>query len=61
VWDQPVLATDCGDEIALWLSQFILKKDTGCRLMYYPMNESKRNVRPKNSFSKLTAKDTVSK
>lgn len=26
---------DCGDEAAIWFSQYILEKDTGARLGYY--------------------------
>ncbi|PSN39534.1 hypothetical protein C0J52_12382 [Blattella germanica] len=30
-----ISALDCGDEIASWLSKYILDSDTGCRLGYY--------------------------
>lgn len=36
VWNQDVMVIDCGDEIAKWISRFILKEDDGLRLVYYP-------------------------
>ncbi|KAF4523608.1 hypothetical protein B566_EDAN014582 [Ephemera danica] len=58
VWDQGVQVVDCGDEVASWLSQFIMQQEVGCRLMYYPLVVPTRDVRPKNVFSKITANDT---
>ncbi|XP_028982579.1 mitochondrial amidoxime reducing component 2 [Diachasma alloeum] len=45
VWGQPVPACDCGEEIARWLSRFLLQEDTGLRLVYYPLDGPYRDVR----------------
>ncbi|RLU24163.1 hypothetical protein DMN91_004373 [Ooceraea biroi] len=42
VWGQPVLACDCGEEVARWLSRFLLQEDTGLRLVYYPLDRPTR-------------------
>ncbi|KAH0955314.1 hypothetical protein HN011_003520 [Eciton burchellii] len=47
VWGQPVLACDCGEEVARWLSRFLLQEDTGLRLVYYPLDRPTRDVRTK--------------
>jgi len=61
VWDQPVQVFDCGDEVAEWLSKFLLDSTTGCRLVYYPLEKSTRPIRPKNKvFEKTKSKDAVS-
>lgn len=48
VWGQAVPARDCGEEVARWLSRFILQEDTGLRLVYYPLDRSVRTVRQRN-------------
>ncbi|KAF7988343.1 hypothetical protein HCN44_000916 [Aphidius gifuensis] len=48
VWGQPVPAADCGEEIARWLSRFLLQEDTGLRLVYYPLDQPSRDVRTVN-------------
>ncbi|XP_034946877.1 mitochondrial amidoxime reducing component 2-like [Chelonus insularis] len=53
VWGQKVPACDCGDEIAQWLSRFILEQDTGLRLVYYPLDKSSRDIRPNNRLFPL--------
>jgi len=62
VWGQAVPARDCGEEVARWLSHFLLQEDAGLRLVYYPLDRPakemhKRNV---NFFPLLTTMDTVS-
>ncbi|XP_050085129.1 mitochondrial amidoxime-reducing component 1-like isoform X1 [Anopheles aquasalis] len=59
VWDQPVTAIDCGEEVARWLSRFLLQEDTGLRLVLYPYDRPTRPVRPKNRIHRmLTARDS---
>ena len=41
---QKVPASDCGDEAAKWLSNFLLQKEEGFRLVYYPTEETSRKV-----------------
>ncbi|KAI9561759.1 hypothetical protein GHT06_012720 [Daphnia sinensis] len=36
VWGDEVTAFDCGDQAAQWLSQYILQKDSGARLVHLP-------------------------
>lgn len=59
VWGQTVTAVDCGEEVARWLSRFILSEDFGLRLMFYPLDHPTRDVRPKNKIHlKLTPRDS---
>ncbi|KXJ77149.1 hypothetical protein RP20_CCG008237 [Aedes albopictus] len=59
VWGQTVTAVDCGEEVARWLSRFILSEDFGLRLMFYPLDYPTRDVREKNKIHlKLTARDS---
>ncbi|XP_011268142.2 mitochondrial amidoxime-reducing component 1 isoform X1 [Camponotus floridanus] len=60
IWGDAVLARDCGEEIARWLSRFLLQEDTGLRLVYYPLDRSARKIRKQylNYFPLLTATDT---
>ncbi|CAD6240078.1 GSCOCG00002492001-RA-CDS, partial [Cotesia congregata] len=48
VWSQSVPACDCGEEVARWLSRFLLQEDTGLRLVYYPLDGPYRDVRENN-------------
>lgn len=41
-------AIDCGEDAARWFSKFLLNKDEGLRLVFYPSNEPKPYVAPKN-------------
>ena len=41
---QTVPACDCGEEVAKWLSRFLLQKEEGLRLVYYPKTESSRKI-----------------
>lgn len=60
VWGDEVLATDCGDEVALWLSQYIFQKDTGARLVYFPYTDkSPRVVKPKPGHPWMRETDGV--
>ncbi|XP_012288201.1 mitochondrial amidoxime reducing component 2 isoform X3 [Orussus abietinus] len=54
VWGQAVAACDCGEEVARWLSRFLLQEDTGLRLVNYPLERSSREVRTKNQPFPLT-------
>ncbi|XP_059617977.1 mitochondrial amidoxime reducing component 2-like [Phlebotomus argentipes] len=36
VWGETVTTIDCGDDVAAWISKFLLNDDTGFRLVYYP-------------------------
>lgn len=62
VWGQAVPARDCGEEVARWLSRFLLQEDAGFRLVYYPLDRPAREVRKRNeNFFPLTSTtDTVS-
>ncbi|CAD1476740.1 unnamed protein product, partial [Heterotrigona itama] len=58
VWGQPVFACDCGEEVARWLSRFILQEDTGFRLVYYPLQHPTREIRSRLKIFPMTADDT---
>ncbi|XP_058064321.1 mitochondrial amidoxime-reducing component 1 isoform X1 [Anopheles bellator] len=59
VWDQPVSTIDCGEEVARWLSRFLLSEDFGLRLVLYPHDSPTRPVRPNNRIhALLTARDS---
>ncbi|XP_070502419.1 sensory neuron membrane protein 1-like [Chironomus tepperi] len=59
VWTQTVDVIDVGDEVAKWLSRFILKEDFGLRLVYYSKTYPTRSVREKNTvFETAIAADT---
>lgn len=36
VWGQEVEVIECGEDVSKWISRFILKKDEGLHLVYYP-------------------------
>ncbi|XP_065349384.1 mitochondrial amidoxime-reducing component 1 [Cloeon dipterum] len=58
VWGQPVESIDCGDNVAKWLSQFMIGSDSGCRLVYYPKEKSTRTIKEKHlSYSLAKPKD----
>nr|XP_012232102.1 PREDICTED: mitochondrial amidoxime-reducing component 1 [Linepithema humile] len=58
VWGQAVSARDCGEEIARWLSRFLLHEDTGLRLVYYPLDRPTRPIRSKDKIFPLEESDT---
>ncbi|KAL7029786.1 hypothetical protein ACKWTF_006366 [Chironomus riparius] len=59
VWTQTVDVIDVGDEVAEWFSKFILKEDSGLRLVYYSQTYPTRSVREKNAvFETAIADDT---
>lgn len=61
VWGVPVIACDCGEEAARWLSRFLLQDDTGLRIVYYPLDHSTREKRARDKvFKKIENTDTVS-
>lgn len=45
VWSQKVDSVDAGDEVAEWISQYVLGQDAGLRLVFYPRSSSMRSVR----------------
>ncbi|KAK6620500.1 hypothetical protein RUM44_006902 [Polyplax serrata] len=47
VWTVPVYGWDCGDKVAKWLSQCLLKQDEGMRLIYCVNQEKAKDVNPK--------------
>lgn len=60
VWQQEVTTIDAGDEVAEWLSTFVLGEKDGLRLVYYPQTVPTRAVRKHNLvFKKLTQADVV--
>ncbi|XP_038104435.1 mitochondrial amidoxime-reducing component 1 isoform X2 [Culex quinquefasciatus] len=59
VWGQTVTAVDCGEELARWLSRFLLSEDFGLRLVFYPLAHPTRPVREKNLIHiNLTPRDS---
>ncbi|XP_076276755.1 mitochondrial amidoxime-reducing component 1 isoform X2 [Lasioglossum baleicum] len=58
VWGKPVTACDCGEEVARWLSRFILMEDTGFRLVYYPLAGPTRELRQRNKKFDFRCDDT---
>jgi uncharacterized protein YcbX len=59
VWNESVEIIDCGDEVAGWLSDFILSEDKGLRLVYYPASLPSRDVREKNKIFDTTFRKDV--
>lgn len=59
VWQQEVNTVDCGDEIAQWLSQYVLGQQAGLRLQFYPDSYPTRQNREKNNKFKITDRDVV--
>lgn len=59
VWGEAVDAVDCGEEVAKWISRFIVSEDFGMRLVFYPNSQPTREVREKNrSFLTMTSSDS---
>ncbi|XP_058064323.1 mitochondrial amidoxime-reducing component 1-like [Anopheles bellator] len=42
VWGEPVTVVDCGEEVARWFSRYLVDRDTGYRLRYYPHEHAQR-------------------
>lgn len=42
VWGETVPTVDCGDEVAKWLSKYLLDEGEGYRLVFYPLDETSR-------------------
>lgn len=60
VWRQEVKTIDVGDEVAEWLSTYVLNEKEGLRLVYYPDTVPTRPVRSHNlKFKHLTKADAV--
>lgn len=59
VWDEKVKVHDAGDDVAEWVSKFILNENSGIRLVYFASNVPTRDVREKNKvFETAIPKDT---
>ncbi|XP_055684866.1 mitochondrial amidoxime reducing component 2-like [Lutzomyia longipalpis] len=59
VWGQAVDAVECGEEVARWISRFLVSEDIGMRLVFYPNALPTRDVREKNKgFPDLTKIDS---
>ncbi|XP_055616613.1 mitochondrial amidoxime reducing component 2 isoform X2 [Toxorhynchites rutilus septentrionalis] len=59
VWGQTVTAVDCGEEVARWLSRFLLSEDFGLRMVFYPLDYPTRVVREVNRIHiNLTPRDS---
>lgn len=48
IWGQEIEVIDCGDEVAAWFSEFILKEKTGIRLVHYPFKKPTRPISKDN-------------
>jgi uncharacterized protein YcbX len=44
VWGSPIDTVDVGDQAADWFSRYLLNKDFGMRLVYYPSMKSDRKL-----------------
>ncbi|XP_052868784.1 mitochondrial amidoxime-reducing component 1-like [Anopheles cruzii] len=42
VWGETVTTVDCGEEVARWFSRYLVDRDTGYRLRYYPHQHPQR-------------------
>lgn len=61
VWQNSAPVVDCGDEVAKWFSRFIIGKDDGFRLVFYPSNEPKPGfIKQKKLFKSADRVDSVS-
>lgn len=59
VWEESVDVIDAGDEVAQWISRFILQADSGLRLVFYASIVPTRDVREKNKvFETAVRQDT---
>lgn len=59
VWGDDAVCVDCGDEAGRWFSKFILGKDEGLRLVFYPNSEPKPVILDKKYlFEQADQKDT---
>lgn len=59
IWADDAECVDCGDEVAQWLSKFILGENEGLRLLFYPSNNPKPVINDRNSlFEQANQKDT---
>ncbi|XP_001361377.2 mitochondrial amidoxime-reducing component 1-like [Drosophila pseudoobscura] len=47
VWGAPVDAMICGDRFNKWFSQFILKTETGLKLVHYPYPKAVKIINPR--------------
>jgi len=57
VWGEEVASIDCGDEIAIWLSRFLFKQETGARLAYYPSSHTSRTIKTNEVFPLMKLTD----
>lgn len=49
VWGETVPTVDCGDEVAKWLSTYLLDKNEGYRLRFYPLDKTSRKKSDEDS------------
>lgn len=60
VWGKTDEAVDCGDEVAKWISQFLINEDFGMRLVFYPNSHPAVEVEVKSrSFFNITTRSLI--
>lgn len=59
MWGDAVEAADCGDAVALWISRFILRQESGLRLGYYTRNYTPRTTQKFHTVFPITKHDLV--
>lgn len=60
IYGHDIQVVDCGNEVAAWISQCILGKESGLRLTFYPNEKPMRQFKAQNiKFNTLTPKDVV--
>lgn len=59
VWDQTISTADCGDEVAIWISRYILGKEYGLRIVYCSDYSSNKPLHKWNKVHKINVKDSV--
>uniref|UniRef100_A0A1B0DML0 Uncharacterized protein n=1 Tax=Phlebotomus papatasi TaxID=29031 RepID=A0A1B0DML0_PHLPP len=52
VWGEQVSTVDCGDEVAAWVSRYLINDNVGFRLVFYPDSFSTRDAWGKKKNSK---------
>lgn len=60
VWGKTEEAVDCGDEVAKWISNFLINEDFGMRLVFYPNSHPAVEDEVKNrSFFKMSTRSLL--
>ncbi len=57
VWSQTVSVVDAGEDVARWLSRYLLSEDFGLRLVLYFPKKPTREMRPHNKVFPLNTDD----